>query len=55
MADRTVRICDLKESDKGRKVLYRDGSSHRQYGTISSWDEQYVLVDFVVYVPCLVE
>ena len=40
-----IKIENLKEKDKGRKVIY-NGHAATEEGYISSWNDKYVFVDY---------
>lgn len=41
-----IVINRLMDKDKGRRVIYKDGAGHKEYGLIKSWNYKWV---FVVY------
>jgi len=45
-----IELGELKESDKGRLVIYRSmGSDKVERGIISSWNERFVFVKYENY------
>jgi hypothetical protein len=43
-----IEITELKEEDKGRAVKYKSTAmaDKYQYGTITSWNDTYIFVDY---------
>ena len=37
---------NLKEQDKGRSVIYTDGTGDKEDGHITSWNDEFVFVDY---------
>ena len=45
-----IMLSELKESDKGRLVVYRSvGGDKVERGKISSWNEQFIFVNYEHY------
>ncbi len=41
-----IKINELKESDKGRNVIYHREYCEQEVGQLSSWNEKYIFVRF---------
>ncbi len=41
-----IEISRLKESDKGRKVVYHREFCNKEFGELSSWNNKFVFVKF---------
>lgn len=41
-----IIIRDLKESDKGRNVVFNDGKRPQEEGVINSWNDLYIFVRY---------
>ena len=37
---------NLKEEDKGRSVIYTDGTGGKEDGHITSWNSKFIFVDY---------
>jgi hypothetical protein len=46
MPDNHIRIEDLTEDDKGRHVAFVHHHGAREYGTLSSWNDQWIFCRF---------
>lgn len=41
-----MKITDLTDRDKGRRVIYTPSAGRPEVGTISSWNDDYVFVRY---------
>ena len=41
-----INIIKLTEEDKGRSVIYTDGVGDIEEGQITSWNPEYIFVDY---------
>lgn len=41
-----INIKKLTEKDIGRNVTYIDGTGHKEFGRITSWNNKFIFVDY---------
>ena len=41
-----IKLSDLKETDKGRGVIFHTNHGSLEYGIVSSWNDRYIFVRF---------
>ena len=41
-----IEIRELKEADKGRKVIYNNGHGGNEEGVLTSWNDNFVFARF---------